>query len=366
MAEIKNKRILHVIDSLNPGGAEQMAINIVNGLAKRGCSTYLLVTHGDGLLHDKIDSRVTLILLKKKGALDVSGFLRMCKIIKENDISVIHAHSSSIYWSSMIRAFNPSIRLIWHDHFGNSEQLSIRPGFALRLLSPLWFHVIAVNQKLLEWSVQKLRMKPEKVTFLNNFAVLSDSNNSTICLPAVVENQINMVCVANLRPQKDHNTLLKAFKVVAGINEKVVLHLVGVDPEDDYSRSIISQISKHNYTNRIFYWGAQKNVASWLNYMHIGVLSSKSEGLPVSLLEYGSAGLQIIATNVGQVADVLKKGEYGKLVPPSSPEQLATAIISVLADETEWDARSVKFAAYLKQNYSEESMLDKLSELYLQ
>src|SRR5438876_11120160 len=62
----------------------------------------------------------------------------------------------------------------------------------------------------------------------------------------------------------------------------------------------------------------------------VGVLSSRSEGMPLALLEYGMNGLPSVATRVGQCAEMLDDGRAGLLVPPAAPEPLAKAILALL------------------------------------
>jgi glycosyltransferase involved in cell wall biosynthesis len=363
MKERKDIRVLHVIDSLATGGAEQMAVNMANALAANGIDTSLAVTHGDGLLHQKVSQAVSLTILHKRNALDIRAFRNMLRLVREKKINVIHAHSSSVFWSCLVKMFYPGIMLIWHDHYGKSEHLAQRPVAALRLASFFVDHVVAVNEKLKKWSEDILQYRSDKVTYLRNFAVLQTETNDVPPVPGD-ENRIRIICVANLRPQKDHTTLLQAYQIVARQLENVSLHLIGENPKTDYSEGIISAIESHPFHERIYYHGAQSNVSAWLRQMHIGVLSSASEGLPVSLLEYGMAGLQIVATQVGQVGEVLGDGTLGTLVPPSDAGALARAIEDAIDKKSFWPERSDRLRKYIYENYSESRIIERLIQLY--
>ena len=70
-----------------------------------------------------------------------------------------------------------------------------------------------------------------------------------------------------------------------------------------------------------------KILPHFLHGADCGVLSSVSEGLPVSLLEYGMAGLPVIVTDVGQCAEVVGNGRFGRVVPPGKPNSDGKGII---------------------------------------
>ena len=66
--------------------------------------------------------------------------------------------------------------------------------------------------------------------------------------------------------------------------------------------------------------------------MDVFALSSRSEGMPLVLLEAGAAGLPVVATRVGGVPEVIVEGETGLMVPPENETALATALCNLLHD----------------------------------
>jgi glycosyltransferase involved in cell wall biosynthesis len=145
---------------------------------------------------------------------------------------------------------------------------------------------------------------------------------------------INIICVANLRPQKNHGNLLRAFKIVAAQKSGVFLHLLGVDPGNEYSKSLMDLMKEAPTRELIHYWGPKLNVNEWLNGAQIGVLSSDSEGLPMALLEYGAARLAVVTTAVGQIREVLKEGANGILVPANDEVALAGGLLELINNES--------------------------------
>jgi glycosyltransferase involved in cell wall biosynthesis len=357
-------RVAHIVDSLSAGGAEQMAVNFTNGLNRKGVPVWLIATRKGGILEGKVNEGVGLVKLEKKNAADIITFLQLLATVRRNDINIVHAHSSSVVWATLLKLFRPKLKVVWHDHYGNSEMLAQRPKAVLKMLAPFWSFVYSVNGKLQDWAVAQLGVPKQNTLFLNNFAALTDTG---LAVPEMEKMEFkgvtNFVCVANLRPQKDHANLLRAFALYKEGGGCGILHLIGVNPGDAYATGLLSDIGKHAYAGSILYHGAQSNTGPWLKYMQVGILPSISEGLPVSLLEYGLAGLTVVATAVGQIAEVLQDGKFGYLVPAGDSLALAQAMTNAESECVGGhDVR--KFKGHVEKNYSEDAALAEIMSRY--
>jgi hypothetical protein len=114
----KKMRILQLIDTLSAGGAERMAVNISNVLADNGYEVWLCASRTGGALEYFVDEKVNYLQLAKKHGLDIAAFFRLVKLIRKNKITLIHAHSSSVFWAVAAKVFCPGLKVIWHDHLG--------------------------------------------------------------------------------------------------------------------------------------------------------------------------------------------------------------------------------------------------------
>jgi glycosyltransferase involved in cell wall biosynthesis len=93
------------------------------------------------------------------------------------------------------------------------------------------------------------------------------------------------------------------------------------------------------------------------------VLSSRTEGTPIVLLEAMAGGIPVVATRVGGVPDVMREDE-GLLVPPEDPAALAAAVRAVLADRGTAASRAARAAARIARDYAPGPWLDRHAELY--
>lgn len=321
-------RVLQLIDTLNPGGAERMAVNFANKLSTQIEGSFLCATREEGLLKESVSKKVSYVFLNKTATLDFKAIKKLNRYINDHQIDVIHAHASSFFLGTLMKLQNPKLILIWHDHYGNSEFLEQRPRFVLKTCSKFFNHVFTVNKKLEIWDQQNLLTK--NITCLPNFAT-PDGNLATTKLQG--ESGKRIVCLANLRPQKDHINLLKAFQKIQEKHNNWTLHLVGKDFKDDYAKAVKNHIFEHKLEQKVFVYGSCKDITHLLKACDVGVLSSKSEGLPLALLEYGLAGLPVVATMVGDCEKVIASNEEGLLVAPENEDALAQAIIALIENE---------------------------------
>lgn len=309
-------RILQLIDTLHPGGAERMALNYFHALKDHSIQSFMVVTREMGLLGEDISNESGVYFLKKKNMFDVAALWRLKNILSQNKIDIVQAHGSSWFFAALCKITGSKIKIIWHDHYGKSEFLKDRPLQPLKFFSKFFDGIISVNYNLKEWTRSVLKFR-KPLIFLPNFINI-DKDQSHGELKG--ETKYKLVCVANLRPQKDHENLLKAFDILKK-DFSVSLHLFGRDYKDAYSKELKR---KFHEVGKIFYYGETKSIFPYLRDADIGILSSLSEGLPLALIEYGLAGLPVVCTNVGECSKVT--GDNARLIPSGDPKKLAKEV----------------------------------------
>lgn len=352
-------RVLQLIDSLEAGGAERMAVNLANTLSHKIEASFLCVTRKEGLLKQSINDNVCYLFLDKKKVIDFKATKKLNNFIKQHNITIIHAHSTSFFLATLVKFISRSLTVIWHDHYGYSENLNERKFKVIRFCSNYFSHIFSVNTTLEYWAKENLRTK--NINYLPNFPIQYLSEPIT---QLHGEKGKRILHLANLRLQKDHINLLKAFKLVNEVFFDWTLHLVGKDFNDNYSLSIKMFIKKNNLEKHVFIYGSCPDISNILNQSEIGVLSSKSEGLPIALLEYGLSKLPVIVTNVGDCNKVISNSNEGILVEPENYKYLLEALLKLIEDV---DLRT-KLAENLHQkvvsSFSESSSIETLIKIY--
>ena len=169
-------RVVQIIDSLEIGGAEKMAINYANGLAKRADFSGLVTTRAEGNLKTQLSDSVSYLFLKKKKTIDIPAVLRLRKYCKQNKVDYLQPHSSSYFTALLVKLIHPKVKILWHDHNGLSEFISSEKSFALKIASFFFKGIIVVNYKLKAWAEKELNCK--NVIYLPNFTSIDSSIKS--------------------------------------------------------------------------------------------------------------------------------------------------------------------------------------------
>lgn len=347
--------ILQLIDSLETGGAERMSINIANALASNNYNSFLCATRAKSDLQHTIFKNVNLLILNKKSFYDIKEFKRLFKYINDNKISVIHAHSSSIFWAVLIKIIKPKILLVWHDHLGNR----INENNLLYIIVSIFFDkVITVNKEMEYWDRKYLFLKKKNIKFIKNFVIFNNID-SEIKPNCKENNKFIIVHLANLKPPKNHHLLINALKIVKIeiTNFNFELDLLGQIFNDSYYYKLVDLIEKNDLKENINFLGKINNPNIYLEKANLGILCSDYEGLPVSLLEYGMFKLPVISTKVGQCEDVLDYGKCGWLIDPKNERQLADAIKDAYLNAEKRNEMSNNIYTQILNNYSSNNFI---------
>jgi glycosyltransferase involved in cell wall biosynthesis len=252
-----------------------------------------------------------------------------------------------------MKLFYPKIKIIWHDHNGLSEFISVHNFYILKKASFFFNGIIGVNYQIKNWA--KIKLKCKVVIYLPNFTNIEVSTQKETVLKGL--NGKRILCLANLRDQKNHFLLLEVAEKLKKTKPDWTFHLVGKDFEDNYSAKIKGLIQRKKLGNTVFVYGSKNDVNNIINQADIAILTSKSEGLPVALIEYGLMSKPVILTNVGEIPFIIQDDINGFIVGVNEVEMFYERLIQLIDDST----LRLRFGNYLHQtileNHSEEGVI---------
>ena len=346
-------RILQIIDSLEIGGAEKMAVNYANGLANLVEFSGIVTTRKEGFLKKQLNPNVDYLFLNRKKTVDFSALFRLKNYCNINQIDYLQAHSSSYFTAVLLKLLFPKIKVIWHDHNGLSEFLSSRKSLVLKLFSYFFEGIVVVNDQLKNWAVATLHCK--SVLYLPNFTVLNQNEIKHTTLEGIDGKRI--LCLANLRFQKNHFLLLEVAEKLKISHPDWSFHLIGKDFQDAYSANIKNLISDKNLSESVFIYGSKEDTQHCLTQSEIGILTSQSEGLPVSVLEYGLTKKAVVLTDVGELPLIINNGVNGFIVRKFDADEFYQSLVTLIEDTEMRTYFGVQLNQTILTNHSEKAIL---------
>jgi glycosyltransferase involved in cell wall biosynthesis len=348
---LKKKVFFQLVDTLAMGGTERMSVNIASAMLEAGWESHLLVSRRGGGLEINLDPGVHVHYLKKRAFFDVFAFIGILKLVLKYRPTVFHAHSTSIYWAVLVKIISEKFTLVWHDHFGLSDGLEKYPRKEILVLSRWVDLIVVVNEKLENYWRKLITQRSKDIRYIGNFPWLKLQEEPKF-------EQFTFLNLANLRPQKDQLTLVKASKILVEENYDFKVLLVGERVVESWAIEVENLINTYQLSDYVQVIGPSSDVSNYLAKCSAGVLSSESEGLPVALLEYGLACLPVVCTKVGQCEEVLGFGEFGILVESGNFEELSEAMKKIIQNPDRSKSLGKSFQSHVLSNYGSSGFLD--------
>lgn len=205
----------------------------------------------------------------------------------------------------------------WIDFFHHLSQQAYEQASDVITL----FERNSLYQKELGAPAHKLRIVPNGVK-IEDYAGLRK--------PEVFTDKIVISAIIRVVPIKDLKTMIYAAKLVSDHKIPFIFYLMGPDAEEpEYAQECRDLIQQFQLEDKVIMTG-RINIKEYLTKTDILVLTSVSEGQPLAMLEGMAAGIPWIATDVGSCKELVfgmegdKEGQCGFIVPPVSPEQVAS------------------------------------------
>jgi glycosyltransferase involved in cell wall biosynthesis len=345
--------ILHVINSLGMGGAELLLKNTLPLLeAYEHIICYL---GGSEELKESFSTYPVHCLQHSSRLHFLRSIRRLRKIIKQNNISVIHAH---LFDSTLIArlACPDKVKLVFTIH-----NLLSKDAFEVNRLS-LWAEKITYTKRqtvigvsdgvLKDYNAQVGLKGPSHVIY--NYISDIFFNIELKQRPAL-QNGIRLVAVGNLRRQKNYENLLKAISIIKDF--PVSLDIYGSGDLQDALQHFIN-----DHTLNVSLKGRTGDVASVLPNYDAYIMPSLFEGYGIAPMEAMAAGMPVLLSDIPVLREVA--GESPLYFDPLNPQSIADAIKEALQNRNQLIQRSTGNRSRVKEKASKEIYKQKLESIY--
>lgn len=327
-------RLLQVVPSLAPGGAERVAVNLLLALDR---SRYELAVAS---LYPPAGSELEAMLaaagipvryLGKRPGLDPRMWSRVARLVSEFRPDVIHCHLSTLVY--VVPAAAPwGARIVYTVH--SVVELSIPPphrAFYRACFRRGWVKPVSIARAVSESLCRELKVA-EPVLIANGIPVAryaepASSRGVWRKREGFDERELLLVCVARLSPAKNHALLLEAFAACGAGDARLVLAGDGELRADLSQRATALGIER-----RVRFLGIRSDIPETLAACDAFVLASSAEGNPLCVQEAMAAGLPVVATAAGGIPELIRDGAEGLLVTPGNAAELTRAMTRILSD----------------------------------
>jgi L-malate glycosyltransferase len=260
------------------------------------------------------------------------------KIIKKEKPDIIHMHSPGALCRGVLASMLSDVPVKIYTYHHTLDSIRPKESFILRLFMHKMSKITAVAKKVREGIINKLKINPSRIEVIINginpekFNKKTDEHEIRKSIGLDEKDKIVSI-VAELREDKDHITLIRAFSKVAEKEKYAKLLIIGPDKENLKER-IRKEIHRNHLENKAILLGERKDIPEILRITDVSALSSSShEATSMFLLESMASSKAVVATDVGGNPEIVEDGVNGFIIRPRNPSEMAEAIIKLLADK---------------------------------
>lgn len=366
MSESRRLTVALMLGSDGPGGAEFMVLHTAEELRRRGHEVCPIgPDDGSGWLAEQFrDAGFEPEVFSNTSMLDWKCVRGLGEVFKRRGIDTVHSHEfgMAVYGAAASMAYRRPHVITMHG--GRYYDTRSRRRLALRWALRRSRAAVAVSRATRGDLEQTLRLPPGSLHVVYNGIVHRPGERAGVRAELGLDDQsVLLASVGNLYPVKGYDVLLQALH---GVRETtpIAWHLA-IAGRGDEETKLRATATELGLDDRVHLLGFRQDVPDILAAADIFLMPSRSEGLPVALLESMFAAKPSIASRVGGIPEVITDGAEGVLVPPGDPVQLAAAIGRLLTDPDSRERLGRAARATAVSRFSLESMVDAYECLYL-
>ncbi|MBE6062870.1 MAG: glycosyltransferase [Clostridium butyricum] len=334
-------KLVHVIHCCSAGGAEVLAKSIITSIKNLDSSfeIELWVIYEASVLFNKLPSaeefekvykaqlenkNITVKIAKKNSGIigRISMMRNLRKFYSDFKPDIIHCHLETVTFHVVLSLLFKKVKIIETIHNIKINHKNIHKFILDRKI----FKYVAISKKVEAIIKSELKVPEDKIETIYNGIDIKPFEK----VLKFKEKVNNIVCIGRLSEQKDHVTLLKAFKI---LKEKCIengqdvpnLNIVG----DGELREALEKFAYQNNLKEVKFYGVNNQIPKVLSNNEVYVMSSAYEGLSLSLMEALASGISIVCTDVGSNSEIVKK-DNGCLVEKGNYYMMADALYKLI------------------------------------
>ena len=358
---------MHVIESLEFGGAEKVVVHLANRLSEDN-TVSICLTKRKGELLEELNNNINVYCLHSPEGNNFSLPQQIRDLINNHKVDILHSHDWGVYLESVLAVKKSKNTAMVHTVHGpymsypQGIKSSIKIWLRHLLEKKLSKHVckiVSVSNSIKDYISQDIGIKLNKLqTIHNGINDISDNN-----LAKNNNDIVRFVTTGRLAKIKNHALMIMAIKKVIDKNPNIKLTIIGDGPEREAIEKAIADLQLENYIELL---GFRTDVKELLKQHDVFLMSSEYEGISIALLEAMSLSMPAIATRVGGIPETIMHNKTGLLVSSGDVEGYTNAILQIIEKPERIEGMGKQARELFLKEYHEDVVLEQYRSLYKQ
>lgn len=332
-------KILHIIESLEIGGAEMVVVKLANSMAGFH-EVSICCVKTTGPLVERLNKGIKVYCLSKKEGNDLRIPFKIARLVRKGDYNVVHSHNWGIFFDAIMGARLGGAAKILHTSHGNflkypetmRGQINRRIRWIMDRFALLFLdQVVTVSLFIKKQITDYFYLNPEKIEVIYNGIEVPSPQIRTPHKKSEKEDFI-FVFVGRIAAVKNLSMMLRALaELIKNTDKRISLWIIGDGPE----KTSLEDLSKNlKIFDKVKFWGFRNDIKELLNKSDVFMLTSHYEGISIALLEAMASSIPAIVTDVGGNGEIIRNGKNGFLVPDNDVEACFLAMKKITDNHT--------------------------------
>jgi glycosyltransferase involved in cell wall biosynthesis len=360
-------RVLHVVTDFRSGGAERVAASLLRTSDPEQFDVAAITLRGpfgSALERTLAQDGIPVWYMGKDKGFDPSVVAQVTRAMRRFRPQVVHTHTYALRYAFPYMLFRRIPAMVHTVHNLAEREIEWYGRWVNRLAFRRGVVPVAIASEVADsirrvYGIDDFPLIPNGIP-VDKFRGPSMDRESWRKKEGFAPTDVLYVCVAGLRPQKNHPLLLEAFHRGPASDPRA--HLLSAGAGTLKSR-LETQIGALGLQEKVHLLGHRSDVPDVLNAADVFVLSSDYEGNPLAVLEAMTAGKAMISTAVGGVPELVEGG-CGLLVPPRDAQALSRAMSHLLENPDARKSMGEMAARRAVERFDVRAMTEAYEDLY--
>lgn len=360
--------VLQVLQSLRPGGLENVVLDIVNHVSDSFPVTVCCLEDAGPWRNRVTSPGVRLIALAKRPGLDWRLVGRIAGLVRRERIRIVHTHNCAAHLYGALGGKLGGAKVLHTEHHPKLGGEETRVNRINRFAAPFTDFTVGVSRKLAEIAGQYEGVPRRKLGVVYNGIPVE--RYAAPVDPADLRTELGLPTTARLigsvgrlAEQKNFPLLLEAFRELATLFSDAYLVIAGDGPLHDPLRALAQSLGLER---RVLFLGTRRDVPRLLGSFDVFALASHNEGHPIAVLEAMATACPIVVTAVPGNVEVITDGQTGRLVPAGDAPVLSAALRQLLTDRALAQQLGQRARATVRARFSVQEMVRQYQTLWRQ